>query len=266
MTNIDTGIPTATNSMYVTCESPYVGNEVRVDELADVEERQGLERQPDDVPEQGHAVGQRFEKLPATECRKLRQLGEAKPAGGCDYGRHADFTSVKRRKASSTFERSSRHKHSDTRRREDSESVAEYDVVLQHEHEVLGRRHIGGDQVCHSRQELAKIRQRLIPAGTAQLEDEPARGGECHQFRHGAQEPDVALIEQRDGVREPCDLLEPLRCPNDRAPSRGRSSHEVTDTPRALGIEVVSRLVDQQHGRRREEGTRYGKPLLHPCE
>ena len=88
--------------------------------------------------------------------------------------------------------------------------------------------------------------------------------GVRHQFGNGSEEGDLAARESVTPSAEPSDLVEPLRRPDDGSAPRRGAGDEVAHAPRALGIEIVCRLVDEQDRRVGEQRARDRQPLLHP--
>ena len=97
------------------------------------------------------------------------------------------------------------------------------------------------------------------------MHQESVRLGVRHQRRHGAAEDDPPTPKQRDSIGETANLFDALCRPDHGdAALLGQRAHQCAHTLRSLRIEIVGCLVDEQHGRVREQRACHAEPLLHP--
>ena len=129
-----------------------------------------------------------------------------------------------------------------------AEGLAEARLLCEHEQVrtlvSLERRDPPG--LPERRRELARVDG--TPAAVRTEHDhEPPRSRAGEQLRDRALEPRTPSLEQRDPVCETAHLLDALGRPQHRRAPLDRRPHEIAHRARALRIEVVRRLVDEQH-------------------
>ena len=84
-----------------------------------------------------------------------------------------------------------------------------------------------------------------------------------HQLGNGAREADASAVQERHLACETSNLVDSLRRPEDGRAATGESRYQLADAPRTLGIQIMCRLVHEEHGWLREEGTCDAKTLVH---
>ncbi len=171
-------------------------------------------------------------------------------------------------KASSSSGRSSRHDSTWTPALESMrQRLAEHGAVGELEHVLVlvvlvAARSDGPDA---SKAPLKRGLHREARSAVApQAHEVPADRNLVGERGDASGERDLALAQKRHPIREAADLLDALRRPQRGGPRAREILNQLAHDARRRRIEVVRRLVDQQHGRIGQRGSRDREPLLHP--
>ena len=101
--------------------------------------------------------------------------------------------------------------------------------------------------------------------GDTAHDDAQAIAGEAgEQLLRRRRADEAALVEDRDVVGDPLDVVEDVGGVEDRR-LRAQAFHEVEDVAPADGVERAGGLIEQQHLRPADEGLGDAEPLAHPA-
>ena len=132
--------------------------------------------------------------------------------------------------------------------------VTEHDVFVEREDVVprVAPAHLSHASAAAERCVRGGSNSGVRRPAVRQSNDVVTRARERGQLVDAAGELDAASVKERHPIGEPTDLLQSLRRPDDSGPLGAGKPDEIPHAFCSLRVEVMRRLVDQQHRRVRK--------------